>query len=155
LKKASFPLDKHPAASMVFGVIWALKKTIIKDSKGSGGIVGITNQKSAFVRWTLTRHFLASFISAMNDRTGITSTSNTSHEEMKQTTLKRDEEQVQAIVNHLSETMTDPFDIEDHPPCLMNISTGMHATREIQDYLLSAVNEGEKSAETLFTELSL
>ena len=136
-------------------MIWALKKPIIKDSKGSGGIVGITNQKSALARWTLTRHFLASFSSAMNDRAGITSTSNTSHEEMKQTTLKRDEEQVQAIVNHLSETMTDPFDIEDHPPCLMNISTGMHATREIQDYLLSAVNEGEKSAETLFTELSL
>ena len=81
----------------------------------------------------------------MNDRAGITSTSNTSHEEMKQTALKRDEEQVQAIVNHLSETMTDPFDIEAHPPCLMNISTGIHATREVQDYLLSAVNEGSKS----------
>jgi hypothetical protein len=60
--------------------------------------------------------------------------------------FSRDEEQVQAIVNHLSETMTDPFDIEDHPPCLMNISTGMHATREVQDSLLSAVNEGEKKA---------
>ena len=52
----------------------------------------------------------------MDDRAGITSTSNTSHEEMKQTALKRDEEQVQAIVNHLNETMTDPFDIEAHPP---------------------------------------
>ena len=40
--------------------------------------------------------------------------------------------------------MTDPFDIEAHTPCLMNISTGMHATREVQDSLLSAVNEGEK-----------
>jgi hypothetical protein len=80
----------------------------------------------------------------MNDRADIKSTSNTSHEEMKQTALKQDEEQVQAIVNHLSETMTDPFDIEAHPPCLMNISTGMHATREVQDSLLSAVNEGEK-----------
>jgi hypothetical protein len=29
----------------------------------------------------------------MNDRAGITSTSKTSHEEMKQTALKRDEEQ--------------------------------------------------------------
>ena len=66
---------------------------------------------------------------------------------MKQTALKRNEEQVQAIVNHLNhlnETMTDPFDIEAHPPCLMNTSTGMHATREVQDSLLSAVNEGEK-----------
>jgi hypothetical protein len=77
----------------------------------------------------------------MNDRAGIASTSNTSHEEMKQTAMKRDEEQVQAIVNHVNETMTDPFDIEAHPPCLMNISTCMHATREVQDYLLSAVNE--------------
>jgi hypothetical protein len=52
--------------------------------------------------------------------------------------------------DHLNETMTDPFDIEVHPPCLMNISTGMHATREVQDFLLSAVNEGEKKrAETL------
>jgi hypothetical protein len=63
---------------------------------------------------------------------------------MKQTALKRDEEQVQAIVNHLNETMTDPFDIEAHPPCLMNISTGMHATTEVQDSLLSAVSEGGK-----------
>ena len=63
---------------------------------------------------------------------------------MKQTALKRDEEQVQAIINHLNETMTDSFDIEAHPPCLMNISTGMHATREVQDSLLSAFNEGEK-----------
>jgi hypothetical protein len=47
----------------------------------------------------------------------------TSDEEVKQTALKRDEEQVKAIVYHLNETMTDPFDIEAHPPCLMNIST--------------------------------
>ena len=141
-----------------FNGIWSdmgTAKTIIKDSEGPGGIVGITNQKSALVRWTLTRHFLASVSSAMNDRAGIASTSNTSHEEMKQTALKRDEEQVQAIVNHLNETMTDPFDKEAHPPCLMHISTGMHATREVHDSLLSAVNEGEKSAETLLTVLSL
>jgi hypothetical protein len=62
---------------------------------------------------------------------------------------------LQAIVNHLNETMTDPFNIQAHPPCLMNISTDMHATREVQDSLLSAVNEGEKSAYTLLTGLSL
>jgi hypothetical protein len=110
---------------MVFGAIFGTEKTIIKDSKGSGGIVGITNQNSALVRWTLTRHFLASFSSAMNDRAGITSPSNTSHEEMKQTALKRDEEQVQAIVNHLSETMTDPFD--RGPPSLSHEYFYRHA----------------------------
>jgi hypothetical protein len=115
-----------------FNCIWSdmgTEKTIMKDSKGSGGIVAITNQKSALVRWTLARHFLASFSRAMNNRACITNTSNTAKGEMKQTALRRDEEQVQAIVNHLNETMTDPFDIEAHPPCLMNISTGMDATR--------------------------
>jgi hypothetical protein len=48
--------------------------------KGSGGIVGITNQKSALVRWTLTKHFIASLSSAIHDRAGIICTSNTSHE---------------------------------------------------------------------------
>ena len=72
---------------------------------------------------------------------------------MKQTALKRDEEQVQAIVNHLNETMTDSFDIEAHPPCLMNISTGMHAPREEQDSLLAT--KVKKSAESLLTVLSL
>jgi hypothetical protein len=37
------------------------EKNMITDSNGSGGIIGITNQKSALVRWTLTRHFLTSF----------------------------------------------------------------------------------------------
>jgi fatty acid-binding protein DegV len=53
----------------------------------------------------------------MNDRAGITSTSNISHEEMKQTALKRDEEQVQALVNHLSETMTNTIEAA---ACLSN-----------------------------------
>ena len=56
-----------------FNGIWSdmgTEKNTIKDSKGSGGIVGMTNRKSTFARWTLTRHFLASFSSAMNDRQG-------------------------------------------------------------------------------------
>jgi hypothetical protein len=37
----------------------ATEKTVIKDLKGSGGIIGLTNQKSALLRWTFTRHILA------------------------------------------------------------------------------------------------
>jgi hypothetical protein len=50
LKKASYPLEKTSGS---FNGIWSdmgTEKTIIKDSKGAGGIVGITNQKSALVR---------------------------------------------------------------------------------------------------------
>jgi flavin-binding protein dodecin len=60
----------------------------------------------------------------MDDRAGITSTSKTSHEEMKQKALKRDDEQVQAIGWHLNEAMTDPFQIPLKLPyvCLMENS---------------------------------
>ena len=91
----------------------------------------------------------------MNDRAGITSTSNTSHEEMKRTALKRDEEQVQAIVNHLNQTMTDPFDIEAHPPCLMNISTGMQVPEKYRILCCLLSTKVKKCAETLLTVLSL
>jgi hypothetical protein len=90
----------------------------------------------------------------MNDRAGITSTSNSSHEEMKQTALKRDKEQVQAIVNHLNETMTDPFDIEAHPPCGIFLQACMLPEKyRIICCLLST--KVKKSAETLLTVLSL
>jgi hypothetical protein len=50
----------------------------------------------------------------MNDRAVITSTSKTSHEEMKQKALKRDEEQVQAIVNHLNGFFQCPYRSKYH-----------------------------------------
>ena len=72
LKLASLPLDKPLQHSMAFGAIWVpKKKNIIKDAKRSGDIVGITCQKSALVRWALTRHCLASFSGAMEERAGL------------------------------------------------------------------------------------
>ena len=49
----------------------ATEKTVIKASRGLGGTVGITNQKSALVRWTLTRHFIESICRVMLKRDGI------------------------------------------------------------------------------------
>ena len=64
----------------VFNGQWsdiATEKTVIKDLKGSGGIIGLTNQKSALLRWTFTRHILARFSSEMKTRSGLSSTKNT------------------------------------------------------------------------------
>jgi hypothetical protein len=60
-----------------FNGVWpdmATEKTVIRDSKGRGGIVGITRQKSALIRWTLCRHVLADFSAEMRTRSGYTST---------------------------------------------------------------------------------
>ena len=122
----------------------ATEKTVIRDSIGRGGIVGITRQKSTLIRWTLCRHVLADFSGEMRIRSGLTSTEETVHEEKKPTALRRDEAHVQLIINHVNDRMTNPFDASSHPKALINISTGMHATREIQESLTGAVDEGMK-----------
>lgn len=82
----------------------ATEKTVIKDSKGNGGIVNITRQQSALIRWSLTRHFLADFSSEMRQRSGIScSAEYTMHEETKPACLKRDEKHVQLLVDHISQ----------------------------------------------------
>ena len=56
-----------------FNGVWsdmATEKTVIIDSKGRGGIVGITKQRSALIRWTLCRHVLADFSAEMRTRSG-------------------------------------------------------------------------------------
>jgi hypothetical protein len=58
--------------------------------------------------------------------------------------LHRDEAHVQLIINHVNDHMTNPFDASSHPKALINISTGMHATREIQESLTGTVDEGMK-----------
>ena len=80
-----------------FNGVWsdmATEKTVIRDSKGRGGIVGITRQKSALIRWTLCRHVLADFSAEMRTRSGLTSTEETVHGETKPTALRRDEAHV-------------------------------------------------------------
>ncbi|CAG2254125.1 unnamed protein product [Mytilus edulis] len=41
-----------------------------------------------------------------------------------------------------SENMTNPFDVDNHPRQLINISTGLHASHDIEDSLLKSVETG-------------
>ena len=38
-----------------------VEKTVIRDSKSEGGIIGLTLKKSALIRWTLTRHIMGEY----------------------------------------------------------------------------------------------
>jgi hypothetical protein len=52
--------------------------------------------------------------------------------------MKRDEQQVNDLIDHIRNKMTDPFDVALHPALLINISTGMHASKDVQDSLLNS-----------------
>ena len=65
--KAGFFAIRQKAGS--FNGVWSdmtTEKTIIKDSKSNGGIVGLTRKKSALIRWNITRHIVGHFSAAMN-----------------------------------------------------------------------------------------
>ncbi len=135
-----------------FNGVWsdmAVEKSVIKDSKGKGGIVGITQKKQALMRWTIARHRLGEITSAMEIREGISVKDEfADHKQNLPSTMKRDEEHVNALVSEIKDKMINPFDVESHPDgTLVNISTGLHATPEVQSSLLNVVKNGRIASE--------
>jgi hypothetical protein len=129
---------------MEFGLTWLQKKTVIRDSKGRGGIVGITKQKVALIRWSLTTHVLAEFTGEMRIRSETVAIDESFHEERKPAALKRDESHVNLMREHVKQRMTNPFDVASHPRSLVNISTGLHAPTEIEVALTNTFDNGNK-----------
>ena len=77
-----------------FNGIWsdmATEKTVIKN------------------RSTLTRHIAAQYSAATKERSGITSADNSVHQQEK-ASMKQDEDHVMALISHLKNNMTNPFD---------------------------------------------
>jgi hypothetical protein len=140
-ESGNFAIQQKPSAFNGIGSDIATEKTGIKDSKGYGGIVNITRQKSALIRWSLTRHVLAYVSAEMRQRSGFAALADKMmHEESKPTCLKRDEEHVKLLVDQIHQRMTEPFDVLSHSKPLINISTGMHASREIESSLINATD---------------
>ena len=99
---------------------------------------------------TLTRHIAAQYSAAMKETIGITSADNSVHQQGKTVSMKQDEDHVRALISHLK-NMTNPFDCSflDHN-VLINISTSMHATKEVQSSLLNAVKKDQMEAFVLW-----
>jgi hypothetical protein len=58
--------------------------------------------------------------------------------------MKCDKEHVRSLIDHVKNNMTDPFDVEACPKDLINIATGLHAKKEVEDSLLNCVDQGQK-----------
>ncbi|CAC5372543.1 unnamed protein product [Mytilus coruscus] len=71
----------------------------------------------------------------MRDRAGLSTESDLSHEETKPAAMTRDNQQVSDLIDNITNKLTDPFDVTLHPVPLLNISTGMHVSNEVQGSL--------------------
>ncbi|CAC5358919.1 unnamed protein product [Mytilus coruscus] len=91
------------------------EQSTIKDSKGNGGIVRLTRQKSALIRLNVIRHIEEHFSAAIKSRPGVVAADDNTHDESRPTSKKRDGQQVIDLLSHLQEAMIKPSDIHQHP----------------------------------------
>ena len=142
--RGEFAVRETPGS---FNGVWSdlgTEKTIVRDAKGDSGIVGLTRKKAALIRWVICRHLLSAYSKTMADRSGLRHTDTTVHPQLSSSSMKRDESDSQKMYEYMQESMTDPFSPQDHPEdVLINISTGLHASPEVQESLLRAVEKGE------------
>ncbi len=89
--------------------------------QGKGGIVGITGNRLALLRWTLTHHATGDYAAAMHEFCAGESLDEKIHEECQTAAMKRDEDHVQTWRSHIKNSMTNPFDITSHAEVLINI----------------------------------
>jgi len=84
----------------------------------------------------------------MKVRSGLVTADDETHNENRPASMKRDEQQVADLISHLQEKMINPFDIQQHPPELINVSTGLKASKEVQESLLKSVDTGNAMVKT-------
>ncbi len=84
------------------------EKTVINDSKGKCGRLGISQQKAAIVHWSLFCHIRGQYTRAMKEFAATAEEQNIEkeilsvHPECQSTAMKCDETYRTAIINHMS-----------------------------------------------------
>ena len=77
----------------------AIEQTVNRDSKTSGGIIGISTNPSATQRWIFTAHDRAAFTSCCRDLAGIVLDKYATHKEEAETRTARDERDVRNLLS--------------------------------------------------------
>ena len=92
----------------------ALEQTINLDSKTRGGIVGLTQNASALDRWFITSHKRAELTAATKRLCNLEDSDKIeTHKEAGSQRVKRDENDVQWLINTITNTMSNPFDLSE------------------------------------------
>ena len=137
--------SSHP-----FVQVWtdmALGQSINADSKGEGGIVGISQTPTALNRWFLTARERASILSALKQMYGLQSNEQGVLKEAAMKRVNRDEGDIQNLLSRFSTgLMTDPFfcGITD----LKNLASGVVLPADLAEALVSCINKGREHMTT-------
>ena len=119
----------------------ALEQAINLDSKTRGGIVGLTQNASALVRWFITSHKRAELTAVTKRLCNLEDSYKTgTHKEAGSQRVKRDENDVQWLINTITNTMSNPFDFNEaskvDPIQSRNIATGLVMPHDAEEQLV-------------------
>lgn len=121
-----------------------IEQTLNRDSKTSGGIVGISLNQGAVQRWVLTAHDRARTLQICRKMAGMYDAQNQHHKETSSSRLKRDEGDVKKVMDTI-ESWVNPYETKNTTDSLINIASGVKANDDITEDILSAEKKGAEA----------
>ncbi len=125
-----------------------IEQTLNRDSKTKGGMTGITRNKGAVNRWILSHHERAAIAKSCRIMAGIEDNARIKRG-LDKAAMQRESCDTDAIKETIT-SMVDPFSYEGD--CLINITSGVVASKEVQKDLLGAYTVGKSASQTFCTD---
>ena len=143
LQNGGFAVQRgHASPFSQIPIDQTIEKTINRDTKTKGGIVGFSLNRGAVQRWMLTAHERAAVTQNLKKMMGIKQSETSAMKEMRTARISRDESDVRKEVEVL-ETWINPFHPSEE---LSSVSSGAVASKDVEDELLGAKKIGENTA---------
>ena len=120
----------------------SLEQTINQEAKGRGRAVGFTLRKGALLRWLLMRHVVAEYSVAFKSMTS-SEAEIEHHREFGSYRNARDHSDVLKVLDGCINHFEDPFDLDNVPASLVNLTTGKVAPKEIENSLTQIPGSGK------------
>ena len=125
------------------------EETVNKDTQTPGGTKGFSLKPGAVSRYYITAEFRSTYLRVLRDMVHLNQ-SELQHADLQQSRIKRDEQDVQALMEMLETNWINPFNHEQQE--LISISTGKAAPPEVAKDLIGAYDTGKTAFELFKTE---
>ena len=120
---AEFERGKHVVTRSTksrFNCVWSdlgLEQLVVKDTKSrQGGIIGFSRIQEATLKWYLTVHERRGILRNFKAMCGLSEDEDQGHRDLKRTNTKKDENEIQKIIQVITDRFGNPFSV--HGPVL-------------------------------------
>ena len=113
-----------------------------RDSKTSGGLVGISLNQGAVQQWILTVHDRAMILQLCKEMAGLADTGSHIRKDSSAPRILKDEQDVQKVMDTI-DSWVNPFSTKETSDPLINIASGVTATEDISVDLLTAAQQSQ------------